>query len=453
LNNKIGIVISTYQRKDGSTPFYLQKTLESVKNQTYQNYHVYLIGDKYDNDDEFVVLSKKIDPKKITAINLDRAVEREKYASEPRLLWFSGGANATNTGVNLALKDGISYITMLDHDDCWTENHLELVSQQINQHSPIFICTVSSHIENQKLPVINSAKLVVNILPTAGRMIKSACIIDFSRTDLRIRDVYADTGKAQAGDFDLWRRLRKEMEEKQLIGKAINIMTCFHDHEGHTKDSLEFKKEGASLKKLHTILEKMEGKTFHHHYHVLYDLRDNIKKTTATYVEIGAYCGASASLMSSHSKLTNIISIDLGSPISPEIPKRNVAKFKQDNNQYTYIQGSSYSKEVIAKIKEIAPVIDILFIDGDHSYQGVKADFEAYRELVAEGGYVIFDDYLDWEHSAHVKHAVDEYVQQELLPEFEIIGSLPNSSNAHPKSLKFSNVFILKKNTLTIRNN
>jgi hypothetical protein len=36
--------------------------------------------------------------------------------------------------------------------------------------------------------------------------------------------------------------------------------------------------------------------------------------------------------------------------------------------------------------------IDFLFIDGDHSYDGVKSDFEMYSEFMSDGGIIAFDD-------------------------------------------------------------
>lgn len=36
--------------------------------------------------------------------------------------------------------------------------------------------------------------------------------------------------------------------------------------------------------------------------------------------------------------------------------------------------------------------LDVLFIDGDHSYAGVKADFVMYRKLVRDGGLIAFHD-------------------------------------------------------------
>jgi predicted O-methyltransferase YrrM len=41
---------------------------------------------------------------------------------------------------------------------------------------------------------------------------------------------------------------------------------------------------------------------------------------------------------------------------------------------------------------------DVLVIDGDHSYAGVKADFENYLGMMRPGGFIIFDDFNseDW---------------------------------------------------------
>ena len=35
-----------------------------------------------------------------------------------------------------------------------------------------------------------------------------------------------------------------------------------------------------------------------------------------------------------------------------------------------------------------------LLIDADHSYEGVRRDFEAWSPLVAPGGLIVFHDYL-----------------------------------------------------------
>lgn len=42
--------------------------------------------------------------------------------------------------------------------------------------------------------------------------------------------------------------------------------------------------------------------------------------------------------------------------------------------------------------------VDFLFIDGDHTYQGVKQDFEIYSPLVRKGGIIAFDDMAITDH-------------------------------------------------------
>ena len=36
--------------------------------------------------------------------------------------------------------------------------------------------------------------------------------------------------------------------------------------------------------------------------------------------------------------------------------------------------------------------VDVLFIDGDHTYAGIRSDYEMYGPLVRDGGIVAFHD-------------------------------------------------------------
>jgi predicted O-methyltransferase YrrM len=198
-----------------------------------------------------------------------------------------------------------------------------------------------------------------------------------------------------------------------------------------------------SLELTKKISDKMEGKTFHHHYHILYDIVNLYPEDyRLNYVEVGCYAGGSACLVSQR-KNTEIISIDLGKPIPPEIPKKNFESFNVNKNKYTYIQGNSQIIETVNKLKEIVDTIDVLFIDGDHSYTGVVNDFQLYSPLVKNGGYVVFDDYNDHKFSPEVKKAVDDLLID--LNGYEIIGTIPNTLKARPEELVEGNCFIIKK--------
>ena len=190
----------------------------------------------------------------------------------------------------------------------------------------------------------------------------------------------------------------------------------------------------------------MDSHSFHNHFHIIYDIC-NLFDEDITYLEIGCYAGASASLVSSHPNVKNVFSIDLGRPIEKIIAEKNVQKFKNPICQYQYFKGDSNDLSIIKSVHQVVQNVDILLIDGDHRFKGVIHDFNNYSDLVKIGGYILFDDYLDYEYSPEVKPAVDSIVSNLKQTDFEVIGSLkydliketniPNHSS--------SNLFILKK--------
>jgi cephalosporin hydroxylase len=199
-----------------------------------------------------------------------------------------------------------------------------------------------------------------------------------------------------------------------------------------------------SLNLVKFISSEINNQTFHHHYHILYDIANSYPvDCTLNYVEIGCYAGGSACLLLQR-KNTNVISIDLGTPIHPSVVNENVNKLNKHNNNYNYIQGSSHDLEIFNKLIEYIDEIDILFIDGGHSHNDVILDYEMYSELVKSGGYVIFDDYNDYQHSPQVKPAVDKIISN-LKNSYNIIGTIKNILEARPSHLIDGNCFIIKK--------
>jgi cephalosporin hydroxylase len=200
-----------------------------------------------------------------------------------------------------------------------------------------------------------------------------------------------------------------------------------------------------SLSKNKEISNNMEGSTFHFHTHILYDIRTSLGEEEKTYLEIGSYAGGSQSLISSHNYKTNCYTIDLGEPISKDIVIRNVDKFKNIKNTFKYYQGNSQDINIVNQVKTDLKNVDILFIDGDHSRQGVLLDFKNYSDLVVNGGYIAFDDYLDFEHSPQVKGAVDEIVSGLNLNEYKIIGSIKYDLIKEFTHFESNSIFLLQK--------
>ena len=190
-----------------------------------------------------------------------------------------------------------------------------------------------------------------------------------------------------------------------------------------------------SLLKINEIYQTMEGTTFHKHTHILYDIRTELGDKPITYLEIGSFAGGSISLIASHKYPTNCFTLDLGEPISPELVEKNVANFKNELSTFKYFQGNS---------QDISEV-DFLFIDGDHTTNGVLNDFYNYVDLVKSGGYIAFDDYLDFQYCPEVHGAVNEIVSKLNPEEYDIIGTLTYDILKDFTDFEFNNIFILKK--------
>lgn len=223
---KIAIVISTYYRDDGKTKFYLERTLNSLKKQINKNFEVFLIGDKYENIEEFYSYKNLLD--NITCLNLEKAKEREKYKGE--ILWCYGGVNAINTGIELALSKGFNWIINLDHDDYFAESHINDIIKVIENENPVFVCSKSTYI-NHILPNTNNS----NFIPSGSKLIKSSACLDFSKINLRFLDLYDEKKIIYPSDADFWNRVGKIIIENKYKSICTLNITCFHDEEGYSR--------------------------------------------------------------------------------------------------------------------------------------------------------------------------------------------------------------------------
>jgi autotransporter strand-loop-strand O-heptosyltransferase len=73
------------------------------------------------------------------------------------------------------------------------------------------------------------------------------------------------------------------------------------------------------------------------------------------------------------------------------------------------IHGDSHDSQMKVTVTQILgdDRLDFLFIDGDHTYDGVKQDYEMYKDLVKPGGWIGFHDISDTEHHRNANCRVD----------------------------------------------
>lgn len=143
-------------------------------------------------------------------------------------------------------------------------------------------------------------------------------------------------------------------------------------------------------------------------------------------VEIGSYLGASAAFMASGLRDggSRVYCIDTWTNEAMSEGRRdtrdgflaNTAPFA---SHIEPVQGWSTAPEVMARIRQEAGHIDLLFIDGDHGYEGASADWLSYAPMLAPGATVVLHD-VGW------AEGVQRVLSELVAPATRDAGSLRN---------------------------
>jgi predicted O-methyltransferase YrrM len=116
-------------------------------------------------------------------------------------------------------------------------------------------------------------------------------------------------------------------------------------------------------------------------------------------LEIGTATGGTLFMLSQiATDDAEIFSIDLPlGPYGAGYFKYKISLFKaftKNQQKINLLRTDSHRTETVDQIKEMlnGRHLDFLFIDGDHTYEGVKNDFELYSSLVRPQGIIAFHD-------------------------------------------------------------
>lgn len=161
-------------------------------------------------------------------------------------------------------------------------------------------------------------------------------------------------------------------------------------------------------------------------------LRILAKLRPAVILEIGTANGGTFFLFSRVASPDGVlISVDLPSGrFGGGYPEWRIPLYKSfatHNQQISLIRKDSHALSTLRAVRAVLEGrrLDLLFIDGDHTYEGVKKDFQMYSPLVRKGGIVAFHDvcrgpsadvgeiYKFWN---EIKHA---YVHQEIIDSYD----------------------------------
>jgi len=126
---------------------------------------------------------------------------------------------------------------------------------------------------------------------------------------------------------------------------------------------------------------------------IAFCINDLIKtnKDFKNFLEVGAAGGGNIYLFNHFFQFKNIVIID-DNVYLKRIKQPNLRKKNLKNIKYIEIIGDSKAEKTIEDFKKLNMTFDLIFIDGDHSYSGVKGDANIYLSFLNHKGYAIFHD-------------------------------------------------------------
>jgi len=140
MNPKVSVVIPTYKR-----PQLVKRVIESVLEQTYQNFEIVVVDDSPDNETEKTVNS--FNEKRIKYIHNQLGI---------KLKTINYLAKARNQGVRESSPDS-EYIAFLDDDDFWFPQYLEKTINRLEEKKNLVFVRTYAELKSQngeRLPKI-----------------------------------------------------------------------------------------------------------------------------------------------------------------------------------------------------------------------------------------------------------------------------------------------------------
>ena len=145
-------------------------------------------------------------------------------------------------------------------------------------------------------------------------------------------------------------------------------------------------------------------------------------------VEIGVWKGKSLSLMNEVScRQKRLIGID------PFALPNQFEEFSHYKNLIfpNVIVLRGFSELSAERFYDLSPKVSLLHIDGGHEGRNVLLDFLLYAPSVVSEGFVVFDDYADYQYSPEVGPAVDLLRAGGYFKGFNVLGLVRGFENSY----------------------
>lgn len=131
----------------------------------------------------------------------------------------------------------------------------------------------------------------------------------------------------------------------------------------------------------------------------------------SSYLEIGSRHGGSLLMVSHYLRPgATVVCVDLpGADWGAVGSERSLSKvvnvLRRRGFRVTCFLGDSHRQETLSQVSALRPPggFDVVFLDGDHTYEGILQDWTMYGSLGRDGGMVVFHDLVTPPHNPRVE--------------------------------------------------
>ncbi|WP_051327249.1 glycosyltransferase [Desulfatibacillum aliphaticivorans] len=426
-NIAVSVIMPTYNRAD-----LIGRSIKSVLRQTMPDFELIIIDDASTDNTEEVVRSFEDD--RIVYIRLE-----ENHLQVHKETGM--GDNPRNVGLRRARG---RYIGYLDSDDMYRVNFMEEMVKFMDQNPDLGLayCDAYWHRNLDGKGELSNCNLSIEFGPkimTIRNIIRTPTVLHTKEAGEKvgffapIKTRVPHEGVPYVGpeDWDYWLRISKHYKVKHhaviLVHKINETSDYYNDPDfdpefqtpepppiqvlPESKDifhkmstAYEFVQLFEKLKHIEGWLNMTDGYVLH--------LLAKAGRGSGEIVEVGSFLGLSTCWLALGAKAAGrekITAVDhfqgsaehqKGAKAECKVLVKQGTTFNQFQENLKSVDVDDYVNPIRASSTEAAKTWDkpirLLFLDGGHEYESVKADWEAWSSFIIPGGYVAFHDVDTW---------------------------------------------------------
>lgn len=173
-NLKVCVITQSYYRKDGSSKNHLKNTFDMLGKQTYKNFKLFITGDNYQPESEFIQLCNSY--KGEIYVHNNNHSCRELNLGHINNYWCYGGTHAAYNSYSKAKAEGYDIAILLDDDDYFFPRYIQSVVDNFTRFPETAFMITRSKYCNEFLPRTTKIKKIFynNYIPVPCDSVRSA---------------------------------------------------------------------------------------------------------------------------------------------------------------------------------------------------------------------------------------------------------------------------------------